>query len=106
MQVITWLGAYPTSQNEENSKVAGKVGAMACPGWEDGDKDGGMLGGWAVVLPADAQNKEAGYKFAEFCSSAEGEKLKVSSGCFPSRTSVLEDPDSEYPEYFLLFWKL
>lgn len=100
MQVITWLGAYATSQNEENSKVAGKVGAMACPGWEDGDKGGAMLGGWAVVLPADAQNKEAGYKFAEFCSSAEGEKLKVSSGCFPSRTSVLEDPDSEYPEYF------
>ena len=100
MQVITWPGAWANAQNEEVSSVAGKIGAIACPGWEEGDKGGAMMGGWTIVLPSDAKNKEAAYKFIEFASSAEGEALKVSSGCFPSRQSVLHSEDSLYPDFF------
>lgn len=81
-----WPGMYNTAQ-AEGSNVIGKVGASTTAGGTP------VLGGWALAIAEKSDNKELAFKFCEFCTSKDGEILKVENTMDPCRTSNYERPE-------------
>lgn len=85
-----WPGMYNTAQTE-GSAVKDKVGASVTAGGAP------VLGGWALAISAKSANQELAFKFCEFCTSKDGEILKVENTMDPCRTSNYEKPEiAEY----------
>ena len=78
-----WPGLYNTTQ-AEGSAIVGKVGASVTAGGTP------VLGGWALAIAAKSDNQELAFKFCEFCTSKDGEILKVENTMDPCRVSNYE----------------
>lgn len=78
-----WPGLYGTTM-AEGSKVSGKVFATVTAGGTP------VLGGWAYAISARSDNQELAFKFCEFCTSKDGEMLKIEDTMDPCRTSNYE----------------
>lgn len=84
-----------------------QLGYTLIPGIEQPDgsvKRGQGASQWAWVVPAGAQNKEAGYKFIEWLTGKQGAKLWALNGGIPSNTEALSDPEvvAQVPQFELL----
>lgn len=78
-----WPGLYATTQSE-GSEVIDKVGASVTAGGTP------VLGGWALAIADKSDNQELAFKFCEFCTSKDGEILKLENTMDPCRTSNYE----------------
>lgn len=80
------------------SKVDGKVAFALHP---EGVRCGSETGGFAMGIPANAQNKEAAFLFLQYMTSKAGDRRMVELGGDPVRISTLKDPEfmKKFPEY-------
>lgn len=70
------------------SPVNEKVGVAVIPGGHP------VSGGWGLGINAASKNKEAAFKFVQFATSKESDKLQwMKYRIGPTRFSVLEDPE-------------
>ena len=84
-----WLGSL---DDPAKSKVVGNVKVMAHP--SEVKASAPMLGIWHVALPAAGRNQDAAFKFLQFLTSAETQKLMaMKAGLPPSRASVYGDAE-------------
>jgi multiple sugar transport system substrate-binding protein len=99
-----WPYAWGKAQ-EEGSKIKGKVGiipTMHAPG----KKSAATLGGWGLGISAHSKNKDAAWKFIEFATSAEIQKLfHEKKSVIPTRKKLFEDKDilEKHPHYSELY---
>lgn len=88
-----WTYAYATSQ-ASTSKVVGKVGVTTLPVGPSGKSSSGTVGGWNIAVNKNSTNKAAALKFAEYVSSAAGQKTAtILASTFPTIKSVYDDAD-------------
>ncbi len=78
-----WPGLYNTTQ-AEGSNVRGKVAASVTAGGTP------VLGGWALAIASKSTDSELSFKFCEFCTSEDGEILKLENTMDPCRVSNYE----------------
>ena len=80
------------------SKVDGKVGYALHP---TGIRCGSETGGFAMGIPANAQNKKAAFLFIQYMTSKAGDRRMVELGGDPVRISTLKDPEfvAKFEEY-------
>lgn len=89
-----WAFAY-RAVNEDDSKVKGNVGIAPLPRGNHGDKVGiTTYGGWNLAINAYSEKKEAAWKFIEFVTSYDGNKvLPITSNRLPTVTALYSDSD-------------
>jgi multiple sugar transport system substrate-binding protein len=96
-----WPYAWEVSNNEEKSKVAGKVGISKLPHF-DGQQSFSTLGGWQVGISSYSENKDAAWTFVKFLTSHRIQKLlALKAGRAPARTALYEDGEilKTYPHF-------
>lgn len=77
---------------QEGSPVRGKVGVSPLPGFGEGPAVS-TLGGWHLGIAHDSRHPEAAWRFIEFLTSPEAQKMMARKvGIAPTRTSVYHDP--------------
>ncbi|AEE96382.1 ABC transporter substrate-binding protein [Mahella australiensis] len=81
--------------NKDESAVKDKVGIAPIPKGPKGDATGkATLGGWNLSINKNSKNKDAAWKFIEFMTGEEGQKIQsVEGGYLPTRQSLYKDPD-------------
>ena len=85
-----WSYMWSASQADD-SPVKGKVGMALLPG---NKKQGISLGGWTLSINAKTKNADAAYKFINFLTDTEHQKIMaVQLGNTPSRKSALESAE-------------
>jgi multiple sugar transport system substrate-binding protein len=78
---------------DEKSQVKGKVGQITMV-HGPGQKGAATLGGWGYGVSAFSKNPEAAWKFAEFSSRPENQKIAyLKGGILPTRKAVFSDAD-------------
>lgn len=96
-----WTYVWNQAQNEEVSKVAGKVGTAPLPAFEGG-KSASTMGGYQFMIAKHTEHKEEAVKFARFLSSKEAQTFYAKNGGLsPTRPAVLEDPELKETQPFL-----
>jgi len=80
--------------NQKNPDIELGFGLIPPP---VGKKPAALLGGWANIIPKDAKNKEAAWKFAEFLASPEN--MAYYTDTFPPTASAMENPRFDDPRY-------
>ena len=87
MMSYNWM--LPTLNNPEGpaGELAGKFQLYEVPGGK------AVLGAWHWAIPANAEDKEAAWKFVSWITSKEVDKERVILGGAPIRTSVMTDPE-------------
>ncbi len=91
--------------NGEDSKLKGKIG-IAPVLHKNGFDSHGTLGGWGLGIASGVKNPEAVWKFIEFATSKQSQKiLHFKRGAVPSRKSLFFDKDilKESPHYKELY---
>lgn len=79
--------------NQAGSPVRGKIGVAPLPIGPRGSKGEGCLGGWNLMLNHFSKNKQAAWKFIEFMTGEEGQKINaITGGRLPTRMAVYRDP--------------
>ena len=74
--------------------MKGKIGVAALPIGPSGTSGGGCLGGWNLMINHYSKNKDAAWKFIEFLTSEEGEKINSTiGGRLPTKMAVYKDPE-------------
>ncbi|HHV61601.1 MAG TPA: ABC transporter substrate-binding protein [Firmicutes bacterium] len=92
-----------TLSNKDDSPIKGKIGITPMvhrPGPEY--KSAATQGGWGLGISAFSKNKEAAWKFIEFATSYEGQKLlHFMDVIIPTRHALFKDQDilKESPHY-------
>ena len=80
--------------NQNGSPVKGKVGVAPLPVGPGGSVGSGSLGGWNLMINRFSKNKLAGWKFVEFLTGKEAQKVNSTmGGRLPTRTAVYSDPE-------------
>lgn len=92
--IRNWPYLYGLISDPEQSKITPEqVGVVPLPIAEGGEL-ASTLGGWNMLINANAEDPEAAYKFAEFATSVETQKFYAKEAKFvPTRTELLEDPE-------------
>ena len=92
--IRNWPYMYALIGSKEFPKLKPEqVGVVPLPIAEGGQL-AGTLGGWNMLINANAEDPEAAYKFAEFVNSPEIQKFYAQEAKFvPTRTELLQDPD-------------
>ncbi|GAB4335573.1 MAG: ABC transporter substrate-binding protein [Candidatus Abyssubacteria bacterium] len=99
-----WPYAWKVTQ-EEGSPLVGKVGITTMTHAPREDPSA-TLGGWGFALSSYSRHKDAAWKFARHCASAESVKIFAKrQGGAPSLKSLYEDPEllalnPHYPELY------
>lgn len=91
-----------TSVNADGSAVKGKVGIAPMPVGPDGTEPGATLGGWNLGINKNSKHPEEAWKFIQFATSAEGQKINAVEGSYMStRNSIYSDKDvlAKFPQY-------
>ena len=91
--------------NKDNSKLKGKVGIVPMI-HKRGFKSAGTLGGWGFGIARGTKDIEAAWKFIEYATSKEAQKiLHFRRGGVPSRKSLFRVPDilKKSPHYPQLY---
>jgi multiple sugar transport system substrate-binding protein len=88
-----WPYAWKIANDPGNSKIAGKVGLSALPGFP-GRKGASALGGWQVGVSRFSQKPDLAWQFVAFVTSPETQKrIALGTGRAPSRTALFDDPE-------------
>ncbi|MFC0271854.1 ABC transporter substrate-binding protein [Metabacillus herbersteinensis] len=96
-----WSYVWSVAQNEEQSKVAGKVGVAPLPSF-DGKSSSSTMGGYQFMVSSNSKNKEASIKFSNFLSSKENQLYFADKMAFsPTRPAALEDEGLQENNPFL-----
>ena len=92
--IRNWPYLYGLISDPEQSKITPEqVGVVPLPIAEGGEI-AGTLGGWNMLINANAEDPEAAFQFAEFATSTEIQKFYAQEAKFvPTRTELLQDPD-------------
>lgn len=100
---LQWQNAAPTFADPAKSKIVGKFDFELIPGKKQ--PDGKILrtptfGGWGLMIPVDAKNKEAAWEWIVWATSVEMEK-ELAKAMPGSRRSSLSDPvlSKQHVEY-------
>jgi multiple sugar transport system substrate-binding protein len=88
-----WPYAWKVANDPKSSKVAGKVGMAALPGFP-GHKGASALGGWQLGISRFSTKPDLAWRFAAFIASAEIQKrIALAAGRAPSRVALFGDPE-------------
>lgn len=84
--------------NQADSPVRGKVGISPLPIGPMGEvaraQSSSCLGGWNLMINRYSKNKEAAWKFIEYMTGYEGQKINsINGGRLPTRLAVYKDPE-------------
>lgn len=92
---VTYNWMLNKLQDENESKVAGKVDVAEVPGGAS------LNGGWGWAIPKNAEDKEASWKFLKWVESFDVAKERAMLGGSPTRRDVLSDSDvlGKFPQY-------
>lgn len=96
-----WPFAY-TSLNQDNSPVKGSVGIAPLPVGPSGKNTGSTLGGWNLGINKNSKHVEEAWKFIEFATSDEGQKINAIEGSYMSTKEKLysdQDVLAKFPQY-------
>lgn len=100
---LQWQNAAPTFADPSKSKIVGKFDFELIPGKKQ--PDGKIFrtptfGGWGLMIPVDAKNKEAAWEWIVWATSKKME-LELAKAMPGSRRSSLSDPklQKEHVEY-------
>lgn len=96
-----WPYAY-TNVNADNSAVKGKVGIAPLPVGPSGKNPGSTLGGWNLGINKNSKHVEEAWKFIEFATSDEGQKINAIEGSYMStKEKLYSDSDvlAKFPQY-------
>lgn len=79
--------------NQDGSPVKGKVGIAPMP-HAPGRKSASTMGGWGLGIAKDSKNADAAWKFIQFVTQPEQQKvLYFKNGVIPTRKALFEDAD-------------
>jgi len=87
--------------NADSSAVKGKVGIAALPTGASGTQPGSTLGGWNLAINKSSKQPDAAWKFIEFITSEEGQKINAIEGAYmPTREKIYTDSEvlAKYPQ--------
>jgi multiple sugar transport system substrate-binding protein len=77
----------------QESPLRGKVGIGPLI-HRSGEKSAGTLGGWGLAIARETKNPEEAWKFIEFATSVEAQKiLHIKRGAVPARRSLFKDQE-------------
>jgi multiple sugar transport system substrate-binding protein len=99
-----WPYAWTKAQ-EDKSPIKGKVGIKPMV-HAPGKKSAATLGGWGLGISSFSRNKEAAWKFMEFATTPEMQKLfHLKKGVIPTRKALFEDKEilEKSPHYGELY---
>ncbi|MDF2884753.1 MAG: ABC-type sugar transport system, periplasmic component, partial [Clostridiaceae bacterium] len=91
-----------TAVNKDGSAVKDKVGIAPMPMGPDGTEAGATLGGWNLGINKNSKHPEEAWKFIQFVTSDEGQKINAIEGSYMStRESLYSDKDvlAKFPQY-------
>jgi len=90
-----WSSSSAAFEDPRNSveAVIGNVGHSYMPRLNADADPVVPFGGWALVINADSENKEAAWEFIRWLSSPEIQKVYAADGGTPFRFSTLRDPE-------------
>ena len=93
--VGNWSSSTAAFNDPRNSveSVVGNVGTTYMPRLNAEDDPVVPFGGWALVINADSQKKEAAWEFMRWLSSPEIQRAYAADGGTPFRFSTLQDPE-------------
>jgi len=97
-----WPSLYGSAQDEKLSKVVGKVNVGLVPGSKEGISAALALPE-AMAIPKTSKHKEAAWKFIEFMTNKQTNKMMADQiGAIPIYVDLYNDPDllTKYP-----YWK-
>lgn len=104
-----WPYVWAIAQNEaKGSMVKDKVGIIPMV-HNVGCKSSSVLGGWNLAISKYSKNKQAAWKFIEFLSSYEAQKLyAIKGGRLPTRKDVYQDEEvlrfaPHYRDFYQVF---
>ncbi|SES12656.1 multiple sugar transport system substrate-binding protein [Gracilibacillus ureilyticus] len=90
--VIAWPSWVSQVDNEESSKVVGKVDLSAVP--SQVSDSSAMIGNWMLGIPKSSQNVEPAVEFMKWITSPEIQKeMALDGGGAPTRISVYQDEE-------------
>ncbi|CAN0587271.1 unnamed protein product, partial [Ectocarpus sp. 12 AP-2014] len=84
------------SRNPNLSTIDGNVGYALHP---VGSRCGAETGGFALGIPANAQNQEAAFLFIQYLTNKAGDQRMVELGGDPIRISTLENNTESFDDY-------
>lgn len=89
---IAWPSWVAKVDNEENSKVVGKIEFAAVPG---AVKDSAaMIGNWLLGVPKTSKNADASVDFLKWVTGKDAEKkMALAGGGVPTRKSLYQDEE-------------
>jgi multiple sugar transport system substrate-binding protein len=88
-----WPYAWAVANDGAKSKIAGKVGIIALPGFSPG-KGAAALGGWQLGVSRFSRQPDLAWRFAAFMTGAVMQKrIALATGRAPTRLALYEDPD-------------
>ena len=86
-----WPYAWDVSNDERESRVAGKVGIAPLPAFGDG-AGRSALGGWLYGISAYSQQSDAAWAFVDFMTSEEMQRhFALRAALAPTRNALYED---------------
>lgn len=96
-----WPFAF-SALNAADSKVKDKFAITTMPMGPNGTEPAATLGGWNVGINKNSKNKDAAWKFIEFISSDEGQKINAIEGAYmPTKEKLYTDKDvlAKFPHF-------
>jgi multiple sugar transport system substrate-binding protein len=88
-----WPYAWAAANDAEKSRIAGRVGMAALPGFSAGT-GAATLGGWQLGISRFSKNPELAWRFAAFMTGADIQKrIALATGRAPTRRVLYEDAE-------------
>jgi multiple sugar transport system substrate-binding protein len=88
-----WPYAWEVSNNEERSRVVGRVGIAPLPHFEGGES-ASALGGWQYGISAYSLHPNEAWSFVRFMTSPEMQRyFALEASLAPTRAALFEDPE-------------
>lgn len=90
--IRNWPYQYALANDEEQSKIADKVGVAPLPAGDEGSAS--ALGGWMAAINKNTEHPQEAWEFLKFMTGAEGQKISaVYGGLAPTLHSLYEDQE-------------
>ncbi|MGM0508244.1 MAG: ABC transporter substrate-binding protein [Fusobacteriota bacterium] len=90
--IRNWPYQWGLANNEDKSKIAGKVGVAPLPIGTNGGA--ATLGGWVTMINRNSKNPEAAWEFLKFMNGPKGQKISaIYAGQAPTLNEVWEDEE-------------
>lgn len=87
-----WTYLQSSAEDEEKSKIVGKVGFTTIPSGDDGSVS--ALGGWMAMINRYTEHPEEAWEFVKFMTGPEGQKISaVHGGNAPTLVDLYNDKE-------------